>query len=129
MEYKLNKPCNNCPFLKKDGVRLHPERAKQIAHNALGPQGGTFACHKTTIDRNETDDEGFGERSVGEHTQHCAGALIFSEKHVVTQMMRIAERLRMYDASRLEGQDLVFDTVGEMVRASREAGRPRKKRR
>jgi len=123
MEYKLNRPCNNCPFLKKGGVRLRPERACDIARGALGPQGGTFACHKTTIDC-EDDRDGFGERGVGPRTQHCAGALAFSENHErPTQMMRIAERLRMYDASKLEGRDLVFDSVAAMVRANRKAGR------
>ncbi len=82
----------------------------------LDPQGATFACHKTT------------HSLVGNRRpeQHCAGALIFAEKQkTATQMMRIAERMGIYDAPKLMDPKraavhaLVFDSLPEFVAAQR----------
>lgn len=80
--------------------------------------GGDFPCHKTTA---ETDD---GDRHSVRSSRHCAGALIFAEKNGnATQMMRIAERLGMYDAKKLmadrEHVDLIFNSVREMIQANK----------
>lgn len=85
----------------------------------IDSQGKTFACHKLV---KRTDDAEYTEDYSGD-TPHCAGALIFAEKNGnATQMMRIAERLRMYDPRRLMSDqavvDSVFDDVGEMVAAN-----------
>jgi len=116
MHFDLHVPCGNCPFLRKGGIRLTKPRVKQITRDILSDQGKTFACHKTTVERN-------GELVEATSSRHCAGALIFSEKHgACTQMVRIAERLRMYDPLKLMGNqevvDQVFDSVPEMQRAS-----------
>lgn len=108
MHFKLKRPCEDCPFLKKGGIRLRKARAEEIGGMMISRDGGTFACHKTT-------DAGGSEGPV----QHCAGALIFAEKNeIATQAMRIAERLRMYDHTLLQGHEDVFDTLEEMVDAN-----------
>ena len=108
MHFKLKRPCEDCPFLKVGGIRLRKARAEEIGGMMLASDGGTFACHKTT-------DSGGSEGPV----QHCAGALIFAEKNeIATQAMRIAERLRMYDHTLLQGHEDVFDTLEEMVDAN-----------
>ncbi len=116
MHYALTKPCNNCPFLKKGGIPLHPTRVREIAGN----KRGEFACHKTTVD--VEDGEGNSDREATENSQHCAGALIFHEKTGSTQMMRIAERLGMYDAEAVLKDKVamasVFDSLSEMLRAN-----------
>lgn len=117
MHFDLLVPCSNCPFRKLGGVRVTVKRAKQIAGNMLSPAGGTFACHKTTAEVN-------GERVEVPTSRHCAGALMFAEKNKnATQMMRIAERLCLYDSRKLMAQkdivDTVFDSVSEMLRAHR----------
>lgn len=123
MKYTQTSPCGNCPFLKEGGIRLHPERAREIADNMLSTEGATFACHKTAID---SDDE--NGRTEGPDSLHCAGALIFAEKNGnATQMMRICERLGMYDASKLKNQHLVFDDLDQMLDAQLDV--PPKKRR
>jgi hypothetical protein len=111
MEYKLTKPCEDCPFRKGTPMSLHEERVLEITDMMLNSQGGVFPCHKT-VDYDSDEDE---QWRTGK--QHCAGALIFAEKHkTATQMMRIAERLGMYDARKvLENVDLVFDDVDEML--------------
>ncbi len=119
MKYTLTKPCNNCPFLRKGGVPLHPRRVVQIAGN----KQGEFACHKTTRPSRFDD----GTRVETKASQHCAGALIFHEKTGSTQMMRIVERLGMYDARKVMADqavvDSVFDSLGEMIRANSPTGR------
>jgi hypothetical protein len=108
MHFKLKRPCEDCPFLKEGGIRLRKARAEEIGGMMLSSDGGTFACHKTT-------DSGGSEGPE----QHCAGALIFAEKHhTATQSMRVAERLRMYDFTKLQGEDDVFDTIEEMLDAN-----------
>lgn len=118
--YAVPRVCADCPFRRTGGIRLTQRRVHEIARCALGNPGGTFSCHKTV---DYSTDEGKGGL-------HCAGALIFAEKHNhATQMTRIVERLGMYDAAALlatpEAAD-VFDTLGEMLVAQ---GRPRRRRR
>lgn len=93
-------------------MRLHPERVTEITDMMLDFQGGVFPCHKT-VDYDSEQDE---QWRTGK--QHCAGALIFAEKHKnATQMMRIAERLGMYDFNKVMANEAqVFDSVEEMMR-------------
>lgn len=93
MKYTLTEPCDECPFLVGSGFKM--KRLKEHA-------SGEFACHKARDVDEETGN--FVERSNGK-TPHCAGALIFLEKrNQPNQMMRICERLGMYDASKLNMQ-------------------------
>lgn len=88
MKYTLHEPCDECPFLKKSNFTLR--RLKQFA-------SGQFPCHKL-CDTNENDE--FVPKN--KNTPHCAGALIFLEKRGQSnQMMRIAERLGLYDRTKL----------------------------
>lgn len=107
MHFDLTKPCSNCPFLRDGGVRLTKARVKQIASAMLSSQGATFACHKTTV----PSEDGMAMRETP-NSRHCAGALIFAERNGNgTQMMRIAERLGMYDAEKLMADKAVVATV------------------
>lgn len=92
MNYKLTTPCPECPFLKGSGFKLRSLKAHA---------SGEFACHKACDVNEET---GCFE-SGGEKSPHCAGALIFHMKRgTSTQMMRIANRLGMFDPSKLNMQ-------------------------
>jgi len=76
---------------------------------------GDFPCHKTTV---EDED---GDLVANKDSKHCA--LIFMEKiGETTQMMRIAERLGMYDMNKLMSDKravaLVFDSR-EMIAANK----------
>jgi len=110
MKWDKKSPCNNCPFLRGTPMSLHPDRVREIGGMMLSSDGGTFPCHKTTVD--VEDDEGSSDREATPESQHCAGALIFAEVHGnATQMMRIAERLRLYDAKALMSNQKVVDSV------------------
>lgn len=86
----MTNPCENCPFLEECAFAFPIERLWAHAR-------GEFPCHKTAL-LNE-DDSTF---DVGPKSVHCAGALIFLEKrNKFHQMMRIAERLGMYDRTKL----------------------------
>lgn len=110
MLFDLAKTCSNmCPF-RTDCLEgwLGEERALEIADSLVR---SAFPCHKTT----QFDDED-GEHVPHVKEQHCAGALIVMEKMgQPSQMVRIAERLRMYDRNRLDMFQPVFDDLDEFV--------------
>ena len=93
MRYDMTTPCPECPFLIGSGFTW-----ESLVEHA----SGEFACHKAC----EVNEEGF-YRAKDVQTPHCAGALIFNEKREVagtgtsTQMMRISERLGLYDRTKL----------------------------
>lgn len=89
MNYKMTTPCDACPFLIGSGFTF-----KSLAMHARGE----FGCHKA-CDLNEDS----GHYEPHEKTPHCAGALIFLEKRDKPhQMMRICERIGVYDRSKLD---------------------------
>lgn len=98
MQYNLTRPCKNCPFLKAKGaVRLSEARAMEIGEMMLSSQGGEFTCHKTSSSTNDVPKD---------MEQHCAGAIAFAFKHDnMTQMMRITQRLGMFNTDDFEGID------------------------
>lgn len=109
MKYEMTKPCNLCPF-RNDDKRLYvpADRLREFAR-------GEFVCHQTA----EIDDEDeIGGFYSTEDSQHCAGALIFAENlEWPHQMMRISERLGMYDASKLKMDSAVFASWEEVENA------------
>ena len=91
MNYTLTSPCADCPFLAKF-------RKGYTVKQLEGYASGEFACHKTC----DVDDEE-GAFKPRQGSVHCAGALIYLEKrNRSTQMMRICERLGMYDHTKLD---------------------------
>jgi len=89
MKYTMTTPCDACPFLAKNrGYTMKKLR---------GYASGEFHCHKTG-----TTDEDDRRFVPTKDSLHCAGALIFLEKREAPhQMMRICERLGMYDPTKL----------------------------
>ncbi len=120
--YGLTTPCPKCPFRNDIPPFLLPPRVQEIKRSLVRAE---FPCHNTI----EHDEEGGYVRSGDE--MHCAGALILMEKEgQSSQMMRIAERLGMYDRTKLDMAAPVYDSFSEMYDASVEAerGTKRKKR-
>ena len=91
MNYTRTTPCPHCPFLQGTEHAYTDHRLAQFA-------SGEFPCHKTA-DLNEDDSSFIANRN----SLHCAGALIYLEKrNAPHQMMRISERLGMYDYTSLD---------------------------
>lgn len=95
MKYNaLTEPCKECPFLNTPNMLLGftLRRLMEFAQ-------GEFPCHKTaTINENE-EDPGY---EATPKSVHCSGALIFLEKRELpNQMMRICERIGLYDRRKL----------------------------
>lgn len=91
MDYTLTTPCKECPFLNKFKKGFSVKQLEGFA-------SGEFACHKTCDVSEETGSFEPAAKSV-----HCAGALIYLEKRERPhQMMRIVERLGMYDRTKLD---------------------------
>jgi hypothetical protein len=119
MKHDMTTPCNNCPFRTDVKPYIRPERVIEIRDTMMKDQS-SFPCHKTT-----DLDEDTQERLNTSGEQQCAGALIILEKNGgSTQLMRISERLGMYDRTKLDMDAPVYATFADMVKAHR----PKKKR-
>lgn len=107
--FDLKRPCGNiCPFHREclPGW-LGRDRAQEIADSL---ERSSFPCHKTT----QFDEE--DEVIRGEEEMHCAGALIVQEKmDRPGQMLRIGERLGLYDHRKLDMEAPIFDDLDEFV--------------
>lgn len=113
MKFDLKRPCAHCPFRCDIRPFLTAERVEGIEESLVR---STFACHETT--EYVEDDEGGGDLAATADSQHCAGALILMEKEGrPSQMMRIAERLGMYDHTNLDMTAPVFNTFEDMINA------------
>jgi hypothetical protein len=112
MKYGMVRPCAHCPFRHDIPGYLRGSRAREIAESLLN--GGNFPCHETTVV--VLDDEGNEELRAASNSEHCAGALIMLERMgQPNQMMRICERLGMYDMRKLDMASPVFPRVGEFI--------------
>lgn len=123
MNHDMTKPCDQCPF-RTDRLRgwLGEERAEEIAESITDRQQ-SFPCHKTV----ERDEDG---ECYSKDEQMCAGAMILLEKLTMpTQMMRIMERLRMYDRRKLDMAAPVFDSVEDFIRHHGDKAPKRRQRR
>jgi hypothetical protein len=113
-------PCKDCPFRTDKPFYLTMGRVREILR-ALVERDQTFPCHKTVdYAANEQADEDDGEdqrpRIGTEKEQHCAGAMILLE-HMErpNQLMRIAERIRLYDRTKLKMDSPVFTSAEQML--------------
>ncbi len=111
MNYTKTAPCGNCPFRSDKPFPLARGRVREIQRALVR---GDFPCHKTTVDCE--DEEGGQDRRADDKSQHCAGALILLEKlEEPSQMMRICERIGMYDRTKLKMDAPVYDSWDDMV--------------
>jgi hypothetical protein len=111
VKFDLVRPCKHCPFRTDTPPFLNPSRVWEIGL-AITDGDSTFACHKTV----EHDED--GEHIPKGDEQHCAGAAILLMKlEMPNQMMRIAERIGMFDSSKLDMDAPVYDSIEEMADA------------
>lgn len=102
----LVRPCTNCPFRNDKPFYLGRRRRIEIAESLR--RGAEFSCHKTTVQGDNDEVVRSGDEKF------CAGAMIVLEKSEgPNQMMRIAERLGMYDYSKLKMESPVYDSLEE----------------
>ncbi len=108
--YSLVRPCDNCPFRSDIRPYLLPARVREIDRALIR---GEFYCHKTTT-------QSISGEKPRDQKLHCAGALILLEKlGRSSQMMRIAERLGMYDHTKLDMTAPVVDSFDQMIERSK----------
>lgn len=102
--FKLRKPCQNCPFLKKGAIDLTVGRLAGIIKTLLEDDYSTFQCHKTVHNERtggEWDDDG-NYVSSGQESM-CAGAMIYLEKvGRPTVAMRLGRAFGAYEPDVLE---------------------------
>lgn len=118
MNYTKTSPCDNCPFRSDKPFALSRRRVEEIRD---GLARGDFPCHKTTV---ETDNEDEGGRVATDKSLHCAGALILLEKlEEPSQMMRVCERIGLYDRTKLNMKAPVYDDWDAMIEGCDRANR------
>lgn len=120
MNFKLRRPCKDCPFRSDRFAFLTPARAKDIGA-AVAHKDQTFTCHKT-IDYSlwdEEDDPEGENRGRGEGEQMCAGALLFIENVNPggNYMVRLAQAVGLYDPTKLRRDVPVFATLKAFIKA------------
>lgn len=115
MKFNVKKPCDKCPFRKDIEPYITAARALEIIH-AL-KSGASFSCHETVEYGDMEDEEGEAISINRSDESFCAGALIMVEADGdgPNQIMRIAERLGMYDHKKLNGEQLVYNSFTEMI--------------
>lgn len=90
MKFDLKQPCKDCPFVPGSSTNLSLDEGRLTGIVQDIRKDMTFTCHKTLDLPSQTQ-------------QHCGGALIFLEKEDnPNQMMRIAERIGLYDRRKLK---------------------------
>jgi len=72
MNYTLNSPCKDCPFLKKFSKGFTLRRLQELALQEM-------PCHKT-CDIDEDDEDSTGDYIPNNKSVYCAGAMIFLAK-------------------------------------------------
>ncbi|MEJ6002769.1 hypothetical protein [Paucibacter soli] len=90
-QFRLKKPCKNCPFLVDGAVELAPGRVDGIIETLLKDDYSTFQCHKTVHSSRggEWDDE--DNYIPSGHEAMCAGAAaLLMKRGRPTVGMRIA---------------------------------------
>lgn len=120
MKMDMITPCAQCPFRSDVIPYLRAARVEEIGE-ALLAQQLTFTCHKTLDDSHfdqEVDEDSEPLYQPGPDDQHCAGALILLEKlNRPNQWMRIAERIGIYDRTKLRMDAPVFESFEAMAQA------------
>ncbi len=115
MKYSLTTPCAQCPFRNDIKPFITAGRVREIVESDT-----EFPCHKTVRWLDDCDDEGEQISVPGDHEQHCAGLLVLLEKDGQPhQMMRIAERLGLYDARKLDMDAPVYGSILDAITAHR----------
>lgn len=111
--WHLIAPCGECPFLREGGIRVRPDRAREIARTHIEEGGGAiFHCHKSVY-------TGRGRWRKADRL-HCAGAILFALNNGVhTLAMQLGERLGLYELDQMTGHEHVFGSWEEMVDAHR----------
>lgn len=144
MKFEMTSPCENCPFRTDKPFFLGPERAREIA-DALFADKTFSCHKTVDYAKREDYEDGEeratppgagrgGARSDpcledlhrlydeppaipgDKNEQHCAGAMIILERlERPNQMMRICERLGLYDRRKLKMDAPVFEDFDAFV--------------
>ena len=102
-EFKLTKPCANCPFRSDDkAISLAQGRREDIIEGLLLGREPTFHCHKTVYRSDGRNHDDSGEfRPVD--VCHCPGAAAVTRKFGRdTVVVQIASRMGLIPAEHYE---------------------------
>lgn len=108
-QFKLTRPCANCPFRKGQGqlFQLGRPRVEAIF------EATAFQCHKT-IDYEHEDDP---RKRQGEHPQQCAGLMsLLHREGQPNQIMQVGQRMGFFDPAKLDHSEC-YGSMAEALEA------------
>lgn len=107
----MKRPCDSCPFLKKNAGMLHPSRSAQIA--ASLENDNDFPCHKTV----DYSSDFAGKVTVD--SKRCFGAALYLENIRLGARGNLAFRLAVmfgeFEVGDLRLDDTVFQSQDEFT--------------
>jgi hypothetical protein len=117
MNFDLVRPCGDCPFRSDKPGYLKPERIRSIlggGHGRAHWPAVSFPCHKTI------DYVGDDRAVIPPTAQQCAGVMIIlTREGRPNDAMQIAQRLGLWNPSRLDMEAPVHRSVREAMEATR----------
>ena len=113
--FDLKSPCRTCPFRKGKGenFQLGADRVREIA------EATAFQCHGTV----QYGEDEYGEPVMGpgDNPQQCAGLMaMLSRERRPNSIMQLATRLGYLDPTKLDPDNLAYDTLEEAINAHRQ---------
>jgi hypothetical protein len=96
MQFKIQRPCEHCPFRKDVRPFLTAERAAEL-RDTLRDDQRWFACHETTGVKG-------GKRVRAADQSHCAGAMfVLLNEGNQNVAMRLAHVFKLIDIVEMKG--------------------------
>lgn len=103
----MYKPCADCPFFHEHQFHLNEARKEEIVDSIRSDK--SFHCHKTV---KYLDDDAYGL----DNAEECVGSIILQEKEGrINQMLRIYERIGMYDRSKLDMDAMPYESFDAWI--------------
>jgi hypothetical protein len=119
MRFDLTTPCGNCPFRNDRGpFGLRADRVREILGGGRGKAwwpAASFVCHRT-VDY-ALDDDGYLRSGASDpNVQQCAGVmLILHRENRPNDAMQLAERLRVWDPTKLDADAPVYRSTADAI--------------
>lgn len=119
MNFKMKKPCANCPFLKKGAIELAEGRLEGIIEHLMNDHNH-FECHKTVHSKKggEWVEDENGEECYepsGNESQ-CVGSMIYLLKAKapnVTMRLAASFKILSFDELMKQANDIIDPATGD----------------
>lgn len=119
MNFKMKKPCANCPFLKEGAIELAKGRLESIIESLMNDHNH-FQCHKTVHGKQGgewfEDENGEERYEPSGNESQCVGSMIYLLKAKAPNVtMRLAASFKMlsFDELMKQANDIIDPATGD----------------